>query len=155
MTEVCPKQRMQPTTQSFWWIKVQRFLQEDKADLERLHQQKRDAANMQSKSSTSTWIKFDIMGKTGVKLPSLALVDLEVDKNYMSYETWVLSKHPILDQAQKIIQSLGRSSGECIGLVNSTIHINSKLLEGEFFVMSPSHLQARPGFGETISKGSP
>ena len=118
-----------------------------------MQQPKRDAANMPSKHTTSTWIKFDIMGKTGVKkLPSLALVDLEVDKNFMSYGTWVLSGHPILDQAQKTIQSCGKSSDECLGLVNSTIHINSQLLEGELFVLTPKHLQVDLVLGRQLAK---
>ena len=124
----------------------------NKAGFEQLQQQKRDATNTQSISTTLTWIKFDIMGKTGVKLPSLALVDLEVDKNFMSYGTWVLFGHPILDQAQKTIQSCGKSSGEFLGLVNSSININSQLLEGEFFVMTPKHLQVDLVLGRQLAK---
>ena len=97
----------------------------DEARSEQLQQQKRDAKNMTSKYITSTWIKFDIMCKIGIKLSSLALVDLEVDKNFRSYGTWVLFGHPILDQAQKTIQSCGKSSGECLGLVTASININS------------------------------
>ena len=90
------------------------------------------AINIASKSTTSKWIKFDIVGKTGIKLPSLALVDLEVEKSFMSYGTWVLSGQPSLDKAKKTIQASGKSSEECIGMVQSTIHINSQSLEGEF-----------------------
>ena len=52
----------------------------DKADPEQQQQQKRHATNTQSKSITSTWIEFDIVGKIGVKLTSLALVDPKGEK---------------------------------------------------------------------------
>ena len=113
-----------------------------------------DATNIESKSSTSTWIKFDIVGKHGVKLPSLALVDLKVEKSFMSYETWVLSGQPTLDKAEKTIQTCGKSSEECLGMVHSSININSQPLEGEFFVMTPKHLQKDLVLGRQLAKSA-
>ena len=103
-------------------------------------QQKKDVANTPSKSTTFAWIKVDIVGKSGVKLPSLALIDLEEDKSFMSYGTWVLSGKPTLDKAHKIIQECGKSTVECLGVVKSAIDINSQPVEGEFLVMGSKHL---------------
>ena len=83
------------------------------------------ATNIPSKSTTSTWMKFDIMGKSGVKLPCMALVDLEVEKSFMSYGTWVISGQQTLDKDHKTIQACGKSLEECLGLVKLVIHINS------------------------------
>lgn len=66
-------------------------------------QQKGDTNNIPSESTTPTWINFDIVGKTGIKIPSLALVDLKEDKSFMSYSTWVLSGKPTIDEDKKII----------------------------------------------------
>ena len=101
----------------------------------------KDAANTPSKSTTFAWIKVDIVGKSGAKLSSLAQIDLQEERNFMSYGTWVLSGKPTLDKAHKTIQECGKSTVECLGVVKSAIAINSQHVEGEFLVMGSKHLQ--------------
>ena len=112
----------------------------------------KDAANMPSKSTTFAWIKVDIVGKSGVKLSSLALIDLEEESNFMSYETWVLSGKPTLDKAHKTIKECGKSTVECLGVVKSTIGINSQHVEGEFLVMGSKHLRTDLVLGKQLAK---
>ena len=92
------------------------------------------------------------MGKSGVKLSSLALIDLEEDKSFMSYETWVLSGKPTLDKAHKTIQECGKSTVECLGVVKSSIGINSQHVEGEFLVMGSKHLRTDLVLGKQLAK---
>ena len=94
-------------------------------------QQMNDTGRIIGKSTTFKRIKFDITGKSGVKLPSLALINLEVEKNFMSYGTWVLCGQPTLDKTKTTIQASGKSSEECIGMNYSSFSINSQPLEGE------------------------
>ena len=135
------------------FVAVQR-VKTTKKDTEASRQPQRtnDATNMASKSTTSTRIKFDIIGKSGVKLPSLALVDLGEEKSFMSYGTWVLSGQPTLDKSHKIIQEWGKSTVECMGMVSSTIYINSQPLEGEFYVIAPRNLQTDLVLGRQLAK---
>ena len=87
------------------------------------------------------------MGKSGVRLPCMALVDMAEEKSFMSYGTWVISGQPTLDKDHKTIQACGKSVEECLGMVKSVIHISSQPLEGELYVMGPRYLQKRTCFG--------
>ena len=88
------------------------------------------ATNIPSKPTPSTWLKFDVIGISGVRIPCMALVDLTKEKSFMSYGTWVISGHPTLDKDHKTIQACGKSMEECLGMAKSVIHINSQPVEG-------------------------
>lgn len=76
---------------------VDRRVETIRKDGETSTQWTRDATNEISDSSTSTWIKFDIVGKSGIKLQSLDHVDLGVYKSFMSYGAQVFFGQPNLD----------------------------------------------------------
>ena len=40
--------------------------------------------NIPRKPTPSTWVKFEVIGKSGVKIPCMALVDFEKEKSFMS-----------------------------------------------------------------------
>ena len=43
------------------------------------------ANNIPSKPTPSTWVKFEVIGISGVRIPCMALVDLTKEKSFMSY----------------------------------------------------------------------
>ena len=88
--------------------------------------QRQGANNPTSKSTSPTWIKFDIHSKSGVKLSNLALVDPTLGLNLMSYGTWVLFGQPTLNLLEKPSLEYSEFLGKCIGLVHQTIHLNSR-----------------------------
>ena len=46
------------------------------------------ATNIPSNPTPSTWMKFDVIEKSGVTIPCMALVAFEAEKSFMSYGTW-------------------------------------------------------------------
>ena len=81
--------------------------------------------NIPRKPTPSTWVKFEVIGKSGVRIPCMALTAFEAEKSFMSYGTWVISGKPTLDKDHKTIQACGKSEEECLGMAKSVIHINS------------------------------
>ena len=110
------------------------------------------ATNIPSKPTPSTWIKFEVIGKSGVRIPCMALLDLGEEKSFMSYGTWVISGQPTLDKDHKTLQACGKSMEECFGMAKSVIHINSQPLEGEFYVMGKKYLQKDLVLGRHLAK---
>ena len=56
--------------------------------------QKGVATNIPSKPTPSTWIKFEVIEKSGARIPCMALVAFEAEKSFMSYGTWVRATNP-------------------------------------------------------------
>ena len=110
------------------------------------------ATNIPSTPTPSTWVKFEVIGKSGVKIPCMALVDFEKEKSFMSYGTWVISGQPTLDKDHKTIQASGKSMEECLGMAKSVIHINPQPLEGEFYVMGKKYLQKDLVLGRQLAE---
>ena len=70
--------------------------------------QKGVSTNEPRKPTPSTWVKFDVIGKSGVRIPCITLVDLAEEKSFMSYGNWVISGKPTLDKYHKTIQACGK-----------------------------------------------
>ena len=75
-----------------------------------------------------------------MRIQRLALIDMNVDINMMSHQTWRFLGKPNLDVSTDFMQISHNFVGECIGVLNTSLSINSHSESAKFFVMAPGHL---------------